>query len=238
MRNEYKAWARRMRVTATTTAVIGSLAVAAHAAPIGIPAATTGAGKTALGGEVNVVINRDLSGPGNPEAEGSQFLAKGSIGLDNRVDLDFRIGFGDFKVDAANLDSDIGPAFGAGMRITWASIPEANLKIGSVFQTLRIRAEDNATGNRQSWAEYDAAVGAALDLAGTTDPKQKSGQLGLVPYGGLAWSGLDLSGNPSGDDAFGVFLGLGVKAQGNLLLGAELRLIDQSALSVNASIAF
>jgi hypothetical protein len=228
-----------MRATATTAAVVGSLAAAAHAAPIGIPAATTGAGKTAFGGEVNVVIDRDLTGT-NGEAESSQIVAKGSLGLDDRIDLDFRIGFGDFGIDSSggNIDADLGPAFGAGMRITWASIPEAKLKIGSVFQTLRIRAEDETSGTRMSWSEYDAALGAAIDLAGPTDPRKPSTQFGLIPYGGLAWSGLDLSGNPAEDDAFGVFLGLGAKAQGNLQFGAEIRLVDQTALSVSASMAY
>ncbi|MEW6684313.1 MAG: hypothetical protein AB1451_15560 [Nitrospirota bacterium] len=238
MRTEQKAWARWMRVT-VATAVLGSLPVAADAAPIGVPAATTGAGKTALGGEVNVVIDRDLSS-GNGEAESSQIFAKGSIGVDERLDVDFRIGFGDFGIDApgGNTDADLGPAFGAGMRITWASIPEANLKIGSVFQTMRIRAENETSGARMSWTEYDAALGAAVDLSGPTDPKQRATQFGLVPYGGLAWSGLDLSGNPAEDDAFGVFLGLGAKAQGNVQFGAEIRLVDQTALSVGASMAF
>lgn len=227
-----------MRITGTTFAIVGSLAVAAQAAPLGVPAATTGAGKTALGGEINVVMDRDLSG-GSLEAESSQFLAKGSIGVDDRLDLDFRLGFGDFKVDGTTLDTDLGPAFGAGMRITWASIPDANLKIGSVFQTMRIRAQnDGPSSVRASWSEYDAALGVTLDLAGPGDPKQRSTQFGLMPYGGFAWSGLDLGGTPSEDDAFGIFLGLAAKAQGNFQFGAEMRLVDQAALSVNAGMTF
>lgn len=239
MRDRHTAWTRWMRVTVTATAVIGSLAAAAYAAPLGVPAATTGAGKTALAGEVNVVIDRDLTGT-NGEAESAQVFAKGSIGVDDRLDLDFRIGFGDFGIDSSggNVDAELGPAFGAGMRITWASIPDANLKIGSVFQTMRIRAENDTSGARMSWAEYDAALGAVLDLTGPKDPKQRSTQFGLMPYGGLAWSGLDLSGSPAEDDAFGVFLGLAAKAQGDVQFGAEVRLIDQTALSLVASFAY
>lgn len=236
MKNGHTGWTRWFRLPVITTAWIGSLAVAAHAAPIGVPAATTGAGKTALGGEINVVMDRDLTGNGNPEAESSQFLAKGTIGVDDRLDLDFRLGFGDFKIDAQSLDTDLGPAFGAGMRITWASIPEANIKIGSVFQTLRIRAEDD--NGRQSWSEYDAALGVTLDLTGSGDPKQRATQFGLMPYGGLAWSGLDINGTASEDSAFGVFVGLAAKAQGNFQFGAELRLVDQAALSVSGSMMF
>lgn len=236
MKNGRTGWTRWMRLTVTTATAIGGFAVAAHAAPIGVPAATTGAGKTALGGEVNVLIGRDLTGGGGAEAEGSQFLAKGTLGLDDRLDLDFRLGFGDFKIDAAGLNTDLGPAFGAGMRITWASIPDANIKIGSVFQTLRIRAEDS--GTRVGWAEYDAALGLTADLSGPTDPKQRATQFGLMPYGGFAWSGLDIDGSAVEDSAFGVFLGLAAKAQGNFQFGAELRLIDQTALSVNGGMVF
>ncbi len=237
MENGHSRWTRWMRLTVITAAMVGGLALTAQAAPLGVPAATAGSGKTVLGGEINVVMDRDLTGTGNAEAESSQFFAKGTLGIDDRLDLDFRLGFGDFQVDAGNLDSDLGPAFGVGMRITWANIPEAGLKIGSVFQTTRIRAEDSSA--RVSWAEYDAALGVSMDLAGPRDPKQRSTQFGLIPYGGFAWSGLDL--DPFGaveDDAFGIFLGLGAKAQGNLQLGAEVRLVDQTALSINAGMAF
>src|SRR5574341_968275 len=148
-----------MRLTATTIAMIGGLAVTAQGAPLGVPAATAGAGKTMLGGEINVVMDRDLTGTGNAEAESSQFFAKGTLGIDDRLDLDFRLGFGDFQVDAVNLDSDLGPAFGVSMR-----------------------------------------------LAGPRDPKQRSTQFGLIPYGGFAWSGLDLDTlGAVEDDAFGIF---------------------------------
>lgn len=237
MENGHKGWARWMRLAATTVALLGGLAVTAQAAPIGVPAATAGAGKTVLGGEINVVMDRDLTGPGSPEAESSQFFAKGTLGIDDRLDLDFRLGFGDFQANGPlDIDTDLGPAFGVGMRITWANIPDVGLKIGSVFQTMRIRAEDS--GLRQSWAEYDAALGASMDLTGTRDSRPRATQFGLIPYGGFTWSGLDLDGGPAEDDAFGIFLGLGAKAQGNFQFGAEVRLIDQAALSVNAGMAF
>ncbi len=239
MENGRREWTRWMRLTVSATTIVGALTVAAHAAPLGVPAATTGAGKTAIGGEVNVVIDRDLTGTLG-EAESTQLLAKGTVGVDDRLDLDFRIGFGDFQVDDLNLDTDLGPVFGAGMRITWASIPDANIKIGSVFQTLRIRAEDDATSARVGWTEYDAALGVTLDLTGPSDPKQRARttQFGVMPYGGFAWSGLDLDGSAVEDSAFGVFLGLAAKAQGNFQLGAEVRLIDQAALSVSGSMSF
>jgi hypothetical protein len=224
-----------MRLTVTTTMLVGVLAGAAQAAPLGVPAATTGAGKTTLGAEVNVLVDRDLSG-GTSEADGSQIFAKGTIGLDERLDLDFRIGLGDFGVGPN--DTDIGPTFGVGMRVTWATISSSNLKIGSVFQTTRIRAENDNTGARVGWAEYDAALGVSMDMAGSRDPKRRQTEFGLVPYGGFAWSGLDLDGSAEEDDAFGLFVGLNAKAQGNVTFGVELRLVDQTAVSLGAGTTF
>jgi hypothetical protein len=235
MTDQNSAWARWMRLTVTTTMLVGVLAGAAQAAPLGVPAATTGAGKTTLGAEVNVLVDRDLTS--GQEADSSQIFAKGTIGIDERLDLDFRLGFGDFGVDPnAAIDTDIGPAFGVGMRVTWATIPSANLKVGSVFQTTRIRAED--TNIRVGWTEYDAALGVSLDMAGSRDPKRRQTEFGLVPYGGFAWSGLDLDGNAAEDDAFGLFVGLNAKAQGNVTFGVELRLVDQTAVSLGAGTTF
>lgn len=240
MRHERHWWTCREIALAGLTAVaVGLLATSVYAAPIGVPAATTGAGKTSLGGEVNVIMDRDLEGAASPEAESSQFYAKGSIGVDDRLDLDFRLGFGDVTVNqpGGDVDTDIGPVFGAGFKVTWANIPDANLKIGSVFQTLRLRADQGA--GRASWAEYDAALGATIDLTGPRDPRQRAAQFGLMPYGGFAWSGVDngVTGAQE-DDAFGLFLGLAAKAQGNVHFGAEVRLVDQTALSVNAGVTF
>jgi hypothetical protein len=228
-----------MRLTIITGILVGGLTVVAQAAPLGVPAATTGAGKTSLGVDVNVLVNRDLNVGTFDEADGSQIYAKGSLGIDDRLDLDFRLGLGDFSVSPGGLyDSDIGPAFGVGMRVTWATLPSANVKVGSVFQTTRIRAENSVTNDRTAWAEYDAALGVSLDMAGPTDPKTRQTQFGLVPYGGFSWSGLDIDGVGTEDNAFGLFVGLNAKAQGNVNFGLEIRLIDQTAFSLSAGTAF
>jgi hypothetical protein len=122
------------------------------------------------------------------------------------------------------------------MKVTWASLPDANLKIGSVFQTLRIRADE--TNLRSSWTEYDAALGVSMDMTASRDPKKRQTEFALVPYGGFAWSGVDVGGGPAEDDAFGLFLGFNAKAQSNFNFGVELRLVDQTALSLGASMAF
>lgn len=233
---------RGTRLTGATVLlglIVGSLgAVTAEAAPIGIPAATTGAGKTSLAAEVNLLLDRDLETPGE-EAESSQVFAKGSIGVDDRLDLEFRLGFGDVTISqpGPDADTDIGPAFGAGFKVTWANIPDAHLKIGTAFQTLRIRADEGA--NRASWAEYDAALGVVFDASATVDPKKRGTEFMLMPYGGLAWSGVDdgVTGLQE-DDSFGLFLGLGAKSRGNVTLGLELRLVDQTALALSAGMAF
>ncbi len=238
MKNVSGIGTRVARSAAVLAMLAGGLGItAAEAAPIGVPAATTGAGKTTLGGEVNILLDRDLTGGGGSEAESSQVYAKGTLGVDDRLDLVFRLGFGDFSIDPGGFDTDIGPAFGAGMKVTWASLPEANLKIGSVFQTLRIRADE--TNLRSSWAEYDAALGVSMDMTASRDPKKRQTEFGLVPYGGFAWSGVDLDTlGAIEDDSFGLFLGFNAKAQGNFNFGVELRLVDQTALSLGASMAF
>jgi hypothetical protein len=238
MKNVSGIGARVARGAAILAMLAGGLGItAAEAAPIGVPAATTGAGKTTLGGEVNILLDRDLTGTGGSEAESSQVYAKGTIGVDDRLDLVFRLGFGDFSIDPGGFDTDIGPAFGAGMKVTWANLPEANLKIGSVFQTLRIRADE--TNLRSSWTEYDAALGVSMDMTASRDPKKRQTEFALVPYGGFAWSGVDLDTlGAIEDDSFGLFLGFNAKAQSNFNFGVELRLVDQTALSLGASMAF
>jgi len=236
MKNVSGIGTRVARGAAVLAMLAGGLGItAAEAAPIGVPAATTGAGKTTLGGEVNILLDRDLTGGGS-EAESSQVYAKGTIGVDDRLDLVFRLGFGDFSIDPGGFDTDIGPAFGAGMKVTWASLPEANLKIGSVFQTLRIRADE--TNLRSSWTEYDAALGVSMDMTASRDSKKRQTEFALVPYAGFAWSGVDVEDVPVEDDSFGLFLGFNAKAQGNFNFGVELRLVDQTALSLGASMAF
>src|SRR3990172_5258759 len=237
MKNVSGIGTRVARGAAVLAMLAGGLGIpAAEAAPIGVPAATTGTGKTTLGGEVNILLDRDLTG-GGLEAESSQVYAKGTIGVDDRLDLVFRLGFGDFSIDPGGFDTDIGPAFGAGMKVTWANLPEANLKIGSVFQTLRIRADE--TNLRSSWTEYDAALGVSMDMTASRDPKKRQTEFALVPYGGFAWSGVDLDTlGAIEDDSFGLFLGFNAKAQSNFNFGVELRLVDQTALSLGASMAF
>ncbi len=230
---------QRVGTVALLGFIIGSLGVATtEAAPIGIPAATTGAGRTSLGGEVNLLLSRDLETSGQ-DAESSQAFVKGAIGVDDRLDLEFRLGFGDVTINqpGGSVDTDIGPAFGVGFKTTWASIPDAHLKIGSVFQTLRIRADQGTA--RASWAEYDAALGAVLDTRATVDPKKGGAEFILMPYGGFAWSGVDnfVAGGQE-DESFGLFLGLGAKSRSNVTLDLELRLVDQTALALSAGMVF
>lgn len=212
----------------SVTVFIATMATSLFAAPIGVPGATAGANKSVVGAELNFLTDRNLSGGG--EVESTQAFAKGEIGLTDRVDLNIRIGFGQFE--GPGVDTDAGPAFGVGFKTTWAQIPDANLKIGSVLQTVRIRAEDDAT--RLGWAEYDAALGLFLD-GGPSAPR--TGQAVLVPYGGVVWSGLDVPGGAE-DDTFGLFLGLLARIGKNFQAGVELRVPDQTAFAINLGFAF
>jgi hypothetical protein len=133
-----------------------------------------------------------------------------------------------------NIDTDLGPAFGIGFKTTWASFPQSHVKIGSVFQTTYTRTEDSSV--RVGFNEYDAALGATLDMNLSPDRKQRSSQLLLMPYGGFAWSGLDIDGIAVEDDSFGLFLGLQAKTGKAVSFGAEVRLIDQTAIGLNLSV--
>jgi hypothetical protein len=245
MKNVSGIGARVARGTVVLAMLAGGFGItAAEAAPIGVPAATTGAGKTTVGGEINLLLDRDLDGT-SIEAESSQVFATGTLGVDDRLDLVFRLGLGDVTISTptGDVDTDLGPAFGVGFKVTWATIRDANLKVGSVFQTTRIRADraDQVPGQptRASWSEYDAALGVAFDTGGSVDPKKRTTEFALMPYGGFAWSGVD-NGVAGGreDDSFGLFGGLAAKAGGGFGFGVELRLVDQTALSLGASMAF
>jgi hypothetical protein len=212
--------------------VLSMMETMAHAAPIGIPGATVGANKSQVGTEVNFLFDRNLDGAG--EIESLQAFAKGEVGLNDRVDFLMRLGFGDFKADALNLDTDIGPAFGIGFKTTWAAIPDANLKIGSVAQITQIRAKDGDT--RISFKDYDLALGAYFDAS--RGRAQRSGDIVFLPYGGFAFSGVDLEGNGVEEDVFGLFFGLAMRMGGNVHVGIELRLPEQTALGIQAGFAF
>lgn len=214
---------------------IATMATSLLAAPIGVPGATMGANKSDVGAEANFVFDRDLASPGG-KVESTQFFAKGEVGLTDRVDLNLRLGFGSFEtkdVPGGKISTDVGPAFGVGFKTTWAQIPDAGLKVGTVLQTVRLRGKDG--DSRHSWSEYDAALGAYLD-AGSRSPR--AGQAALVPYGGVVWSGLDIDGGPAEDQTFGIFLGVLARIGGNIQVGIELRVPEQTSLAISAGFVF
>src|SRR5581483_7516089 len=173
------------------------LEITAYAAPIGVPGATTGANKSVVGTEVNFLFDRDTQEAGSLKS--LQAFVKGEIGLNDRVDLLMRLGLGDFDVDSAGIHTDIGPAFGVGLKTTWAAIPDANLKIGSVAQTTQLRAKDG--GHRQALTEYDLALGAYFDPPSSRSVR--AGDVIFLPYGGFVFSGMDVTGTPAEKNALG-----------------------------------
>lgn len=206
-----------------------------YAAAIGVPGATVGADQSAVGVELDFLVDRELDGPG-PDAEGMTLYAKGEIGVTKRIDLLARLGFGRFE--SGGSDSDAGPAFGFGTKVTWAAIPSAGIKIGSVIQMTQIRADKGSV--RQSLRSYDLALG----LFGDTGTSQ-SRALVLTTYGGLVFSSVDIEGTGTArgfagkeNNAYGLFAGLLMKMNPRSAMGIELRLVDQTALSLYTSIAF
>ncbi len=204
------------------------------AAPIGVPGATAGTDQSTVGLELNFMIDRDLENL--RDTESMTVLAKGQVGMSERVDFLYRAGFGRFELNGK--DSDAGPAFGFGTKVTWASLDDMNLKIGSVAQMLQVRADTDG-GGRASFNEYDFALGVYLDGGGMASSGSRSI---LTTYGGLVFSGLEIE-NSGGnafleDNSFGAFVGLLMKMDQKTEVGAELRLLDQTALGIYVAFAF
>jgi len=228
----------------------------AYAAPIGVPGATVGTNNSRVTAEVNILSGRDLNSAPTAivgtEIESKQLIFKGEVGLNKRVDLNVRFGFGSFELSPGpnQISTDNGPLFGVGFKATWAQLPNSNIKIGTVVQTLRMRGEqDGGTvavdpgepgggldGHRHSYTEYDLAIGAYYTPSNSRSKKRK--ELVLLPYGGLVWSGVDINGNAREDDTFGIFVGTVIKTGGKLEYGVELRVPDQTAISFSASYLF
>lgn len=224
-------WFRYLIVAA---GLLGMMESALLAAPIGIPGATIGANKSAVGPEVYFLFDRNMEGGGGLES--TQAFAKGEVGLTDRIDLNVRLGFGDFRVNGRgpeNFDTDTGPAYGLGLKATLAAIPDARLKVGAVLQSTRVRAE--ASGKRIGWNEDDAAIGVYLD-GGVAAPR--AGEAVLIPYGGIAWSGVDINGAAVENDTFGIFLGVAARIGANFRVGVELRVPEQTSLGIFANLKF
>lgn len=203
-----------------------------HAAPIGLPGATVGADQSKVGLELDFLIDQDLDGAG--DAEETAIFAKGEIGVTKRIDLLMRLGFGRFE--SGGSDSDTGPAFGIGTKVTWAEIPDMNLKIGSLAQMTQIRADKN--NRRQSFKSYDFAIGAFLDAIGLDSPQNN--RVFINTYGGLVFSAVDIEGTFPGkeDSAYGFFAGFLTNISQGITAGVELRLVGQTAISLFTDIPF
>jgi len=214
--------------------IVALQVTAVHAAPIGVPGATVGVDQSTVGVELDFLVDRDLEASGQ-DAEGMTLFAKGEIGVTNRIDFLARLGFGRFE--SGGSDSDAGPAVGFGTKVTWAAIPNAGIKIGSVAQITQIRADK---GNaRESLRTYDLALGLFAD-AGLTASSQGKG-LVLTTYGGLVFSSVDIEGRTVAakeDNSYGLFAGLLMNMNRRSNVGIEVRLVDQTALTLYSSIVF
>jgi len=205
-----------------------------HAAPIGIPGATVGTDQSTMGLELDFLIDRDMDGA-SKDLEGMSLFARGDVGVTKRIDLFMRLGFGRFEMNGS--DTDAGPAYGFGTKVTWAAIPGMNLKIGSVVQMTQVRADRRS--DRASYKTYDVALGVFMDEARSS---QKRGAY-LSSYGGLVFSSADVEGGNSSislkeNGSYGFFAGLLMRMNQNATLGMELRLVDQTALSFYTAFPF
>ncbi len=204
------------------------------AAPIGVPGASVGADQSTMGVELDFLIDRDIDGA-SKDLEGMNLFARGDIGVTKRIDLFVRLGFGRFEIGGS--DTDTGPAYGLGAKVTWAAIPDANLKIGSVMQMTQIRADQK--GARASYKAYDLALGVFMDK-----PSFQQGGATLSTYGGLVFSSADIevvSASPGAfkeNGSYGFFAGVLMDMNQRATAGIELRLIDQTAVSLYTAFPF
>lgn len=205
-----------------------------RAAPIGIPGATVGADQSTIGLELDFLIDRNIDGA-TKDLEGMNLFARGDLGVTKRMDLFVRLGFGRFEIGGA--DTDTGPAYGFGAKVTWAAIPGAKLKIGSVVQMTQVRADQKSA--RASYQAYDVAIGVFMD---GEQSSQKKGAF-LSSYGGLVFSSADIEGGSPAialkeNGSYGFFGGLLMNMNQRSTLGIELRVVDQTSLSFYTAFDF
>lgn len=203
------------------------------AAPIGVPGATIGVDQSNVGVELDFLIDRNID-RASKDLEGMNLFARGDIGVTQRIDFFARLGFGRFEIGGS--DTDTGPAFGLGAKVTWAAIPDANLKIGSVMQMTQIRADQK--GVRASYKAYDLALGVFTDNLSI-----QKGSAMLSTYGGIVLSSADVEGGGSNvilkeNGSYGFFVGALINMNRRATAGIELRLVDQTAISLYTAFPF
>ncbi len=210
------------RVFAALVTVITCLTIPglATATILGDPTLTVGAGRAAVAGEVDLGLSDDI--------ETNRFWIRGDYGFAPNIDGFLRAGIFDGDFGAADID---GYGFGGGVRMDL--VQEKDWHFGGLAQVMYNRGEVDIPGFTVGpitipgqnvdvdWFELDLAGAASFRGAGP-----------LVPYGG-AKIGYITGDDPVDNDlGFTLFGGATYAVAPQLLVGGELRIIDDDALGL------
>jgi hypothetical protein len=223
---------KALLAAASVAALVGLLGPRpAEANLIGDPTLTNGAGRFGVGGELDFVLDRDLENGGSFSMETTRVIGNASFGLTRNIDGFVKLGLFNGELgDGGNIDIDPGFAIGVGGRASF--IERGDLRFGVLAQVLYFNAELDTGGNPDiDWIEFDIAP--AVSFRGL-------GQ--IVPYAGLKLSWLDGDTDPVGDfendDLIGIFGGASFAVSPTISVGAELRLLDESAIGAFVNFKF
>lgn len=196
---------------------------------IGDPTLTNGAGRFGFGGELDFVFDRDID-TNDGGLNTNRLFATGSYGFLDTWDGFVKLGLFNGEVDPGGFDIDPGLAVGVGTRGSFTNT--GDLRIGLLAQIIYFASEVDTIGAPDiDWFEVDVAP--AISWRGL-------GQ--VVPYVGvkLSWVDGDIDGqfDFEGDDIFGIFGGATFAVSDTFTVGAELRVLDESAIGVYARFLF
>ena len=199
----------------------------AEAGLIGNPTLTTGAGRFGVGGELDLVFDRDFDEGGDVET--NRLLVTGSYGFLETADGFVKLGLWNGEIDPGATNIDPGFAIGVGTRISF--LERGDLRFGVLAQLLYFTAEVDTAGSPDiDFLELDVAPAVSYRGLGP-----------IVPYVGakISWVDGDVGGvDFENDDMLGIFGGATYAVSRNVLVGGELRMVDEGALGVYASLRF
>ncbi len=222
--------ARRFILAASLLAALVGVALPrpAEANLIGDPTLTSGAGRFGFGAELDFVLDRDieLDPGGDVNLDTNRFFVSGSYGFLQSLDGFVKLGL--FNGEREDVDVDTGLGFGVGARGSF--FQRGPWRFGGLFQVLYFTSELD-TGPDIDWIEADLA--GAVSYRGL-------GQ--VVPYGGIKLGLVDGEIDPGPDfeqdNLIGLFGGASVALTPQISVGAELRILDETALGFYGRFAF
>lgn len=202
----------------------------AEAGFIGDPTLTNGAGRFSLSAEVDLTErDLDFDGGADVEIETSRLFVTGAYGFGPSVDGFVKIGFWGGELNPGpDIDNNLGIGFG----VKGAFVDRGEIRLGALGQFGYFSSElDSPPGPDIDWYEFDLAVAASFRGLGQ-----------IVPYVGAKLSLVDGEVEGGGDfeqdDTLGVFGGVSFAASSQVLLGAEVRLLDENAVGLVARFLF